>query len=294
MDAMTGSYLEFQKLISFYVQVIALSSVRFWGVFFMFPIFIWAGVPPMVTMVWGFCFALPALPGMVSVLSQTNLTVWPITSSDLAGNLLPMLQQKQTTIINLKEFFLGAMLAFFPSAFFYGFITTGELIDQARGDIGGKSAGGGNLQMTNGGTVLFLAGAMLFFASGEFIHFIRLIYRSYEVWPLFDLSGFMSPERMFFFLDLSLMMMFGMVKMGLPFFVLMWSFDIQSLYQAKIDKKFQGQEYQPALKNFLFAFFFIFYLNYSDNEQYNPSLSIASNFSVIIEGGSHGTFNNVR
>ena len=292
MPEMTGGYLEFQKLMTFYVQVIALSSTRFWGLFFIFPIFVWANIPPMITMVWAFTFALPALPGMASVLFESNLMIWPITSAQLhASEVLSVLERKQTTIINLKEFLLGAMLGFFPASFFYGFILVGEMIDQARGDIGGKSAGGGSLEMTNCGTILFLTGAMLFFASGEFSQFIKLIYRSYEVWPLYELSGFLTPQRLYFFLELSLSMIYAMAKMGLPFLILMWSFDIQSLYQVKIDKKFQAQDYQPALKNFLFIFFFIFYLNHSDNEQYNPTMGITSNFAVILEGASYGVIN---
>ena len=289
MDEMTAQYLLFQKLMSFHVQVISLCSLRWMGFFFIFPIFLWANVPPMITMVWAFMFSLPVLPGMAAVLSESNLTIWPITSPDVAADMLSILERKQTTVIMLKEFLLGAMLGFFPSAFFFGFVLIGEMIDQARGDLGARSAEGAGLSMTNCGTILFLTGSIIFFSSGEFLNLIRLIYRSYEVWPLFDLSGFLTPERLYFFLLLSLQMLYGTIKMGLPFLVLMWSFDIQTLYQTKIDKKFQAQDYQPAIKNFTFIFFFIFYLSMSDLEQYNPTLSITSNFAVILEGGGgHG------
>ena len=296
MDETTGSFIQFQKLITFYVQVIALTTMRFWGVFFIFPIFIWANVPPMITMVWAFCFALPALPAMMSVLFESNIFAWPITSASLnASEALSVLERKQVTLINLKEFCLGALLGFFPAAFFYGFIIIGEVIDQARGDIGGKSSSGGSLEMTSCGTILFLVGSILFFASQEFLHFITLIYRSYEVWPLYEISGFLTFQRMYFFLELSMQLMFSTIYMALPFLILMWAFDVQSLYQTKMDKKFQGQDYQPALKNALFILFFIFYLNYTDNAQYNPTLTISSNFSAVLEAGNHSTgFQDVR
>lgn len=289
MPEMTASFLEFEKLMTFYVQAVALTGTRFWGVFFIFPLFVWAGVPPIVTSMWAFAFALPALPAMVSVLAETNLMVWPISANSMdAAKLLSAIERYQVTIINLKEFMLGVMLGFFPASFFYGFIIAGELIDQARGDIGGRSAGGGNLQMTNCGQIFFLAGSILFLASGEFLHFIKLIYRSYEVWPLFELSGFLTAGKLFYFLELSIMMLYSMVKVGVPFLIVMWSFDIQSLYQVKTDKKFQAQEYQHALKNFIFIFFFIYYLQLTDNEQYSPTLAIASNFAVILEAGGSG------
>jgi hypothetical protein len=73
--------------------------------------------------------------------------------------------------------------------------------------------------------------------------------------------------------------------------VLMWSYDIQTAFQARIDKKFQGQEYQFALKNFTFLAFMILYLKLTNLEQYNPSMSIATNFAVILEAGGHGAMN---
>lgn len=286
MDEITSKIVEFHTFMTFYVQIIALTSMRFWGIFFIFPIFVWAGVPPVITMVSAFCLSLPALPGMVDVLLETNFTIWPITSTHLEyKEFLTVIERKQTTIIGLKEFMLGAMLGFFPATFFYGFITAGEMIDQARGDIGGRSASGGNLQMTNCGQIFFLTGSSIFFASGDAIQFIRLIYHSYEVWPIFEISSFVTPERIYFFLELSLMMLFSMVKVGLPFLVIMWSIDIQTAYQTKTDKKFQAQEYQHAIKNFIFISFFIIYLTISDNEQYNPTVSISSTFSAILEGG---------
>lgn len=289
MPELTGEYIQFQKMMSFYVQAVALTGVRFWGVFFIFPLFVWAGVPPIVTSVWAFSLALPALPAMISVLMETNLMIWPISAQSMnAHELLSAIERHQSLMISMKEFLLGAMLGFFPASFFYGFIIAGELIDQARGDIGGRSSGGGNLQMTNCGQIFFLAGSILFLASGEFMHFIKLIYRSYEVWPLFELSGFLTPGKLYFFLELSIMMLYSMIKVGIPFLIIMWSFDIQSLYQVKTDKKFQAQEYQHALKNFIFIFFFIYYLQLTDNEQYNPTLAITSNFAVILEAGGAG------
>ncbi|MEM6602811.1 MAG: flagellar biosynthetic protein FliR [Pseudomonadota bacterium] len=289
MDPLTGDFLIFEKMMTFYVQAVTLSTMRFWGVFFIFPLFVWAGIPPIVTMTLAFCFSLPALPGMVSVLSESNINIWPLTSPQIdETQIFSGFKRYNTTLISLKEFLLGVMLGFFPAAFFYGLIVVGELVDQSRGDIGGRSNSGGNLQMTNCGTIFFLCGATLFVISGEFLHFIRLIYRSYEVWPLFEISGFITPERMYFYLELSINMLYSMIKIGIPFLIIMWSFDIQSLYQAKTDKKFQAQEYQQTLKNFVFIFFFIFYLSLTDNEKYGPTMAISSSFSMILEGGSHG------
>lgn len=285
MDPQTAQFLEFKKIISFYVQVVGMSGVRWYGVFFIFPIFIWARIPPLVISMWAFILALPAVPGMVSILLETNLTIWPITSPSAELG-LSTLEKKQMTIIGMKEFMLGVVLGLFPAAFFYGFTIIGEILDQARGDLGARSGDGGDISMTSCATILFLAGASLFVASGEFIKFIYLIYQSYEIWPVYDLSGFLSLTKVYYFLTLSMGLLYQSLMMGFPFLIVMWSFDIMSLFQAKLDKKFQAQDYAPALKNFIFLIFFIFYLKITDLEQYNPTLSIADNFSVVLEAGN--------
>jgi type III secretory pathway component EscT len=278
------------------VQILGLSSARWYGFFFIFPLIIWAQIPPLAISIWAFVFAFPLMPGMTAALSESNLTIWPVTSPEVANHLLSVLQKKQGTLIVLKEFLLGVMIGFFPSVYFFGFVIVGELIDQSRGDIGGKSGGGGGLEMTDAGKILFITGSALFLASGEFLNVIRMFMTSYEVWPMFELTNFITPEKIYYYLELSMKMLFSMSYMAIPFVVAMWSFDIQSAFQARMDKKFQAQEYQFALKNFTFLAFMILYLNISDTAQYNPTMSIATNFAVIMEAGGHAPMSdpNVR
>lgn len=291
MENITPDIVIFQKLISYHVQILGLLGSRWFGFFFIFPLIIWAQIPPMIISVWAFVFALPLMPGMASALSETNLTIWPVTSPEVVSELISVLEKKQGTLIVLKEFVLGMMLGFFPSVFFFGFIIVGEVADQVRGDLGGRSADGGPLPMTDTGLILFITGSGLFLASGEFLNLIRLFMTSYEVWPIFELSNFLTPEKIKFFLETSMQMLFSMSYMVVPFVVLMWSFDIQTAFQARIDKKFQAQEYQFALKNFTFLAFMILYLKITDLGQYNPTMSIVTNFSVLLEAGGHGEMN---
>ncbi|MFT6071638.1 MAG: type III secretory pathway component EscT [Alphaproteobacteria bacterium] len=288
MEDAVPDLLIVQKLLSYHVQIIGLLGARWFGFFFIFPIIIWAQVPPMTISVWAFVFTFPLLPGMASALSESNITIWPITSPEVADKLVGILERKLGTLILLKEFMIGVMLGFFPAIFFFGFIMVGEIADQARGDIGGKSADGGALPMTDSGTILFMAGSTLFLTSGEFINVIRLFMMSYEVWPLFEISNFMTAEKMYYFLEVAMKMLFSMSYLAIPFVLLMWSYDIQTAFQARTDKKFQAQEYQFALKNFTFLAFMILYLKTTDLGQYNPTMSIATNFSVLLEAGGHG------
>jgi type III secretory pathway component EscT len=288
MENSIPDLLIFKKLITYHVQIIALSGARWYGFFFIFPIIIWAQAPPMTFSVWAFVFSFPLLPGMASALSESNVTIWPITSPEVADKLLSILEKKVSTVIMLKEFLIGIMLGFFPSIYFFGLIIVGEIADMTRGDIGGKSAGEGPLPMTSAGTILFLIGSALFMASGEFSKVIQLFMMSYEVWPLFEVSNFMTPDKLYYFLEMSMRMMFSMSYLGIPFVILMWSYDIQTTFQTKTDKKFQAQEYQFALKNFTFLAFIILYLKMTDLAQYNPVLSIATNFTVLLEAGGHG------
>ncbi len=291
MENLTPDLLFVKKLLTYHVQVLGLLGARWFGFFFIFPLVVWAQIPPMVISVWAFVFALPLMPGVSAALSETNLTIWPITSPSVVNDLVSVLDKKQGTLIVLKEFVLGIMLGFFPSVFFFGFIIVGEVIDQARGDLGGRSGDGGALSMTNAGSILFIVGAGLFIASGEFLSVIRLFMTSYEVWPMFELTNFITPEKLYYFLEMSMKMLFSISYMAVPFVVLMWSYDIQTAFQSRIDKKFQGQEYQFALKNFTFLAFMILYLKLTNLEQYNPSMTIATNFAVILEAGGHGAMN---
>ena len=291
MENITPDILVVHKLLSYHVQILGLLSARWYGFFFIFPLIVWAQIPPTAISVWAFVFAMPLMPGMAAVLSETNLSIWPVTSPQVADELLSILEKKQGTLIVLKEFLLGIMIGFFPSVYFFGFIIVGEIVDQARGDIGGKSGGGGGLEMTNAGTIFFLVGSGLFLASGEFLNVIRMFMTSYEVWPIFELTNFITPEKIYYYLELSMKMLFSMSYMAIPFVVLMWSFDIQTAFQTRMDQKFQAQEYQFALKNFTFLAFMILYLNISDTAQYNPTMSIVTNFAVILEAGGHGEMN---
>lgn len=288
MENITPDLLTVKKMLTYHVQILGLLGARWFGFFFIFPIIVWAQIPPMIISIWAFVFAMPLMPGMAAALSESNLSIWPVTSPEVVSELMSVLEKKQGTLIVLKEFILGLMVGFFPSIFFFGFIIVGELIDQTRGDIGGRSADGGSLPMTDAGTIFFLVGSGLFLASGEFINVIRLFMSSYEVWPLFELSNFITPEKIFYFLDLSMKMLFTMSYMAIPFVVLMWSYDIQTAFQARMDKKFQAQEYQFALKNFTFLAFIIVYLEYTNLAQYNPSMTIVTNFAVLLEAGGHG------
>lgn len=288
MENMIPDLLVFKKLIGYHVIVMGLCAVRWFGFFFIFPIIIWAQLPPMLTLLWAAIFSLPLLPGMSSALAESNLFVWPVTSPEMVTELMSILERKQSSFIALKEFIIGIMLGLFPSVFFFGFIIVGEMADTARGDIGGRSADGGSLPMTDTGTIIFISGAGLFITSGEFYQVIQLFMRSYEVWPVFELANFITPEKIYFFLEMSLRMMFSMIHMAIPFIVLMWSFDIQTAFQARTDKKFQAQEYQFALKNFTFLAFFILYLQTTTLVGYNPTFSISTNFAVLLEAGGHG------
>lgn len=291
MENITPDILIFQKLVSYHMQILGLLGSRWFGFFFIFPMIVWAQIPPMIISVWAFVFALPLMPGMASALSETNLTIWPVTSPEVADSLLSILEKKQGTLIVLKEFVLGLMLGFFPSVFFFGFIIVGEVADQVRGDLGGRSAEGGPLSMTDTGLILFLVGSGLFLSSGEFLNLIRLFMTSYEVWPIFELSNFLTPDKIKYFLETSMKMLYSMSYMVIPFVVLMWSFDIQTAFQARIDKKFQAQEYQFALKNFTFLAFMILYLKLTDLAQYTPAMTIVTNFAVLLEAGGHGAMN---
>jgi|GEM_PF-6677050 len=276
------------KLFTYHVQIIGLLGARWYGFFFIFPIFIWAQVPPMTMSVWAFVFTFPLLPGMASALSETNITLWPVTSPQVAGQLISTLESKIGTAIMIKEFLIGVMLGLFPAIFFFAFIMVGEISDQARGDIGGKSAGGGPLPMTDCGTILFLTGAAMFVSTGELLNVIQLFMMSYEVWPLFEISNFLTAEKIYYFLEMTMRMFFSLSYLAVPFVVLMWSYDIQTAFQARTDKKFQGQEYQFALKNFTFLAFMILYLKTTDLVKYNTTLSVATNFAVLLEAGGNG------
>ncbi len=284
MDESTALIIQFQKLMTYYVQIISLCAMRWAGVFFIFPIFVWAKLPPLYTLVWSVTLALPALPGMAAFLFESNLSIWPLNSRELDMG-LSILEKKQMTLLSVKEFMLGVILCLFPSAFFFGIMIVGEVLDQARGDLGARSNDGGELPMTNCALVLFMTGAGLFITSGEFITFIHLIYKSYEIWPVDELSGFLTLQKMYYFVVLSMSLVYQSLKIGIPFLVVMWSLDLVSMFQAKLDKKFQAQDYVPAIKNFIFLLFFIFYLKISDIERYNPTLAITSNFSAILEAG---------
>lgn len=288
MENAIPDLLVFKKLLGFHVHVLGLCAPRWFGFFFIFPIMIWAQVPPMLTLLWAVIFSLPLLPGMTAALSESTMYVWPNTSPDAINNMASVLESKSTTFIALKEFIIGVMLGLFPATFFFGFILVGEIADQARGDIGGKSAGGGPLSMTSTGTILFITGSALFLTTGEFFHVIQLFMKSYEIWPVFELENFLTREKIYFFLELSLKMLFSTTYMAVPFVVLMWSYDIQTAFQARTDKKFQGQEYQFALKNFTFMAFFIIYLKTTTLAQYNPTLTISTNFAILLEAGGHG------
>jgi type III secretion protein T len=285
MNEITADIETIQLMVGYHMIIASMCMARWLGFFFIFPLFLWLNIPMNFRAGFAFALSLPIWPMVSMHVLKSDAMVWPLVSTE-AGLDFSVFEKISVIPIMIKEFFLGILLGFFPAVFFFGFIITGELIDMVRGDLGARSGDDGQLSMTNAAMVLFLTGGTVFVYSGEFVKVIQLFYESYAIWQVQELDGFLSLAKMYHFIQVSLQIMYHTLMLALPFIVIIWSKDILTLFQAKMDKKFHAEDYSPAIKNLLFLGVLYVYLSFTLNYQYNPALSIAAGYSEIIHADS--------
>ncbi|MDO5352935.1 MAG: flagellar biosynthetic protein FliR [Succinatimonas sp.] len=106
-------------------------------------------------------------------------------------------------LLALKETILGMLLAMITGFVFWATMSAGFIVDNQRG----ASQAQGSEIMTGDeispfGEVLFLSMLTLFYASGAFVAFLMLFYKSYILWPVFNFMPSLSSSNIaLFFAD---------------------------------------------------------------------------------------------
>lgn len=269
----------FLKLMSYYISVGLIGSARWQGFFFVFPFFRWVRLPGTIAMSTAVAMSFPIWPAVIDAAAGRYLPIYPLVSA--ASNVdLGFARYGGVLMLTLKEFAVGVMLGLVPAMFFYGVLFTGELIDSSRGDTNAAAAGD-DLQMTNTGLILFLAAGMLFFGSGAFFRLMLLLYDSYERIPIADPAGIFGLHNAVGVVVSAFGMLLQSVIGVWPIVVVMLSFDVLTIVQSKVDKKFQGADLVPVMRNLLFFIVMWLYLGYMEGSGGGSALML-SIFAKIV------------
>ena len=251
----------FMAIFSYYSSIGLISAARWMGFFFIFPFFRWITLPTPVASSVAVAFSLPMWPNVVEGSASRYLPVWPVVGAG-AGD-LGFAHYTGIMGLTLKEFVIGAALGLLPALFFYGLTFTGEMIDQTRGDTNASTlTSGDGMQMTNGALLLFIGTGMMFFQAGAFFNLILLIYASYASIPIADPAGVLNYNGLMQLANNGLHLMMHTVMAAWPLAVLMLSFHLLTLVQSKVDKKFQGADFVPPIRNLVFMGAASLYLQY--------------------------------
>lgn len=107
-----------------------------------------------------------------------------------------------TLAILCKEILLGLLLGFIINIPFWAVEGVGFFIDNQRGAaMAGSLNPGSGSEASPLGLVFFQALITLFFISGSFLVLLGVLYKSYDIWPVFEFLPELGANWIAFFLD---------------------------------------------------------------------------------------------
>ena len=161
------------------------------------------------------------VPGMArrTVVIALALIIAPLSIGPLKAVELNMLL---TTMVVIKEVFIGVMIGFLGGVPFWVAENVGNFIDNQRGATMGEifSPLSGS-QASPIGLMMLQVAAALFFVTGAILVYLAAIYESYEIWPIFSVLPTLEPSFPLAFLNEADAMMKTTVVLSAPVVLVM-------------------------------------------------------------------------
>lgn len=187
--------------------------------------------------------------------------------------------------IILKETFIGVLIGLVTGILFWAVQSAGFFIDNQRG--ASQASGSDPLsgeQTSPLGSFLFQATVYVFFAGGAFMVFLRLIYSSYEIWPVMSLAPIemvYNPELPIFFAkQVSYLMLLTMLLSG-PIVMACLLTDISLGLMNRFASQLNVYVLAMPVKSAVVAFLMIFYFSMLLQEVVPLFHSIIDSFEEI-------------
>lgn len=124
--------------------------------------------------------------------------------------------------IPLKELVLGALIGFFASLPFYGFLFAGKLIDNYRGESSNQIKLEGGSTTTTLGLVFYLVLLFAFLKNDGLWHLISVVYYSFTIWPVAEAAPRLEMASMNVIFTSIIEVFFVMIKVGAPMLILIF------------------------------------------------------------------------
>ncbi len=165
--------------------------------------------------------------------------------------------------IILKETFIGMLIGLLSGILFWAIQSAGFFIDNQRGASQASTSDPLSGEQTSPlGSFLFQAAVYVFFLSGAFMVFLRLIYNSYEIWPVMSLTPidlvYNIELPLFFAKQVSYLMLLTMLLSG-PIVMACLLTDISLGLMNRFASQLNVYVLAMPVKSALVAFLMIFY-----------------------------------
>jgi len=225
-----------------YVAILTLCSVRLFVILSFLPPFSTLRLPRLLTKALAIIVSLP-------IILTPEFTFQP-----------PLINWQETLwLLAAKEVVLGLGMALILGLPFWAAEAAGAIIDVQRGAGFSETANSfTNDQTTVMGILMWLFMMVVFVKTGGLVSLIQLLYGSFEVWPLVDLTPnfSMAPN---FLLDLLNLLVFTAVLVAMPLIILMLLADVTLFYISVFVPQLNVQSISMPVKSGFCCFFLTLY-----------------------------------
>jgi type III secretion protein T len=172
------AFSEIISVVYSYMIAMAMAMARATGLVIIFPVFVRTGITGILRTGVVIAMALPLVPYVLD----------EITKAGDVGTLLVI-------SVMLKEGFIGFLLGMALGVPFWGIQSAGDVVDFQRGSIGANMVDPSQTSEASvTGTFLVLTMITLFFVVGGMTIVIDTLYKTYQIWPLFDFTPRLSLD----------------------------------------------------------------------------------------------------
>ncbi len=184
----------------------------------------------------------------------------PIILTPEFSSRMPLYDWQETLwILVVKEVALGFGLVLILGLPFWAAEASGAIIDVQRGAGFSETANSfTNDQTTVMGILMWLIMTIVFVKTGGLVILIELLYSSFEVWPLDDLTPDISVAPVFF-LELLNLLVFTAILVALPLIILMLLADVTLFYISVFVPQLNVHSISMPVKSGFCCFFLTLY-----------------------------------
>lgn len=228
-----------------YVFAAAFATARISALFFVMPLFTRIRLPGLLRSGLALALVVPVFPMMVNELSQNQMT-----------SIIVLL-------FLFKEVIVGGLLALVLGVPFWAAEAAGDIVDLQRGSMMGNLIDPSMTYETSiTGTLLAIVTIMAFVAAGGLTFTIRMVYESYNIWPVRDFFPSFSENTLIALLDLLTNILVLAITLMYPMIISLIISDIVFAFLARASPHLNIFALSLVVKTLVYCIVFALYASF--------------------------------